>query len=296
MRARQIAVVCMCILLALSGGRTLTFGEAATQQLEVSIGTRIYCELIQQVESKKSLFQEGDKVRVRVWRDVLVDGQVVIPKGAPIDAHSSRLKTAKIAGVQGRLEISADAVRLGSGKEIPLSGGYGKEGRGNKVLSWTLFAVVAWPLIFITGKKAVLPPGTLFDAYTDAEFSVEVERPSALPVIHLAEVGEQPLAVEVLYEEIQGDKKAENLPLKITTCAVSRPDGFWIDRVNGEPMDPLPLAVVETRPDGDCNVTKALVGIKPLAKRFRKGINRFDVAYGTGDARVGRETMLDVQF
>ena len=40
-------------------------------------------------------------------------------------------------------------------------------GANHTALAVTLCALVAWPLIFIKGKKAELPPGTIFDAYTD---------------------------------------------------------------------------------------------------------------------------------
>ena len=118
----------------------------------VPIGTKIYCQLDQLVESKKKLYQVGDKVRVTVWRDVVIGGQVVIRRGTPVNTHISLLQKAKIAGRKGKLELSADEVRLGNGEEIPLVGGYGKQGKGRIALSVALFALVAWPLIFLTGK------------------------------------------------------------------------------------------------------------------------------------------------
>ena len=36
--------------------------------------------------------------------------------------------------------------------------------------------------------------------------------------------------------------------------------------------------------------------IKPLAKRFTKGINRFDVAYNMNGERVATEVVLNIQF
>ncbi|PJA41279.1 MAG: hypothetical protein CO182_06940, partial [Lysobacterales bacterium CG_4_9_14_3_um_filter_62_6] len=54
------------------------------------------------------------------------------------------------------------------GAEVLLDGGYDKSGKGNRALTWTLFAVVAIPLIFIKGKQAVLDPGTSSKASTDS--------------------------------------------------------------------------------------------------------------------------------
>jgi hypothetical protein len=238
----------------------------------------------------------GDKVRVHVWRDVVVGGEVVIPKGSPIDAHVSMLKTSKVAGKKGKLEISADAVRLGNGEEIPLSGGYGKQGRSNVALAVTLFALVAWPLIFIKGKKAVLEAGTLFDAYTDQEFVVEAETRGAVPKLNLATLVDSPLEAEVLYQELEGQEKIEALPMRLRVCGEIPASGFVVDRINRKPIgQPLRLETGEFEEDGDCSAARATVELKPLVKQFRKGINRFDVCHGSGEGRVATEVILDIQ-
>ena len=73
--------------------------------VKIPVGTKVYCELDQLVVSKKR-FAEGDKVRAHVLRDpVVVDGNVVIPRGAPVDTRIWKLKTNKIAGVKGKLEL-----------------------------------------------------------------------------------------------------------------------------------------------------------------------------------------------
>ena len=67
----------------------------------------IYGELVQEVTSKKKDFSEGDIVQVRVWRDVIIDGQVVVKAGSPMLAEISELKKAKFAGIKGKLKIRA---------------------------------------------------------------------------------------------------------------------------------------------------------------------------------------------
>jgi hypothetical protein len=264
--------------------------------MTVPLGTKIYCEMGQRVVSKKKEFQVGDKVRVHVWRDVVVDGEVVIPRGSPIDAQVSMLKTSKVAGVKGKLEISANSVRLSDGREIPLSGGYGKQGKSRMALSITLFALVAWPLIFIKGSKAELEPGTLFDAYTDQQFLVAVERRAAIPKLNLAGLVDSALEVEVLYQELEGKEKVEALPMRIKVCGEIPASGFLVDRVNGLPIDqPMRLNTGAFEPDGECQSARATVALKPLVKQFRKGINRFDVCYGGGEERVAAEVVLDIQ-
>ena len=56
------------------------------------------------------------------------------------------------------------------------------------------------------------------------------------------------------------------------------------------------MKVLESKTeDGDVTAI-CEVKIKPLAKHFQKGINRFEVAYFGGPERVGTEVVLDVQM
>jgi hypothetical protein len=143
---------------------TAVFAQTAI----IPTGTPVYGELDQQVVSKKKKFNVGDIVRAHAWRNVVVNGRVVIKAGAPMVLRVKHLKTAKIAGIKGDLDLEAISVRAADGSDIMLDGGYDKSGKGRKVLSITLFALVAWPLIFIKGKAARLPAGTVFDSAVQA--------------------------------------------------------------------------------------------------------------------------------
>ncbi len=293
---RVVAISCVLALVLVQVPPVWGASTRGGTEITVPIGTKVYCELDQRVVSKKKEFQVGDKIRVHVWRDVMVDGEIVVPAGSLVDAEVSRLKTSKIAGVKGKLELSANSVLLRDGREILLSGGYGKQGRGRVAVSVTLAALVAWPLIFIKGSKAELPPGTVFDAYTDQQFAVSVERPESIPTLHLANLVDAPLAVEVLYEELQGKKKVDALPMRVSVCSEVPASGLVIDRINGKPINhPMALSAGEFEPDGDCQAATATVPLKPLVKQFSKGINRFDVSYGAGESRVATEVILDIQ-
>ena len=70
-----------------------------TYAVTVPAGTVIYGELVQEVTSKKKDFSEGDIVQTRVWRDVVVDGQVVLEAGSPMLSEISELKKANFAGI-----------------------------------------------------------------------------------------------------------------------------------------------------------------------------------------------------
>jgi hypothetical protein len=252
----------------------------STYEVTVPNGTKVYCELDQRVESKTRGFQLGDKVQVRVWRDVVVNGEIVIPEGTPVDARVSMVKPAKETGRKAQLQISAEWIRLADGRHIPLTGGYGKQGGGKK-----------------GGKRAVLDPGTLFDAYTDQAIEIAVEGTRKTPVLDLAALGSRPMDVEVLYQEWDGDLEAKTLPVKIVVCDDLPSTPILIDRVNGFPIDrPLRIDVEDFETRGGCYAARGTVEIKPLMKLFRKGINRFQVSFSQGSGRIGTEVILDVQI
>jgi len=286
-------------------------GRTTTIEVEIPVGTKIYCEMGQYVESKKP-FKEDDRVRVHAWRDVIVDGHVVIPAGSPVDAHISLLKTNKVAGIKGKLEIAADGVTAVDGTFVPLRGGYGKQGKSNMALAITLAVVVLAPLIFIHGKKARLEPGALFDAYVDQVTTVEVEVPLEEtdstyrvdlggPRLDLSGLLEADLSARILYDELQAQEKPKFLPMEVTVCGVSKLPELEVDTINGVPAKKVlglkPREYQELVDDEDtCFQGTFTVKLKPLVKQFRQGINRFDVAYEKDGERISKELVLDVQI
>lgn len=296
-RMKRLLATGVAVSILLTAYQPPLWAEPGTNEITVPIGTKIYCELDQRVTSKKKEFQVGDRVRVRVWRDVIIDGQVVIPRGSPVDARISMLRKSKVAGRKGKLEISADAVRLADGRELPLSGGYGKQGKGKMGLSVTLFALVAWPLIFLKGKQAILDPGVLFDAYMDQEFRVAAQGSRPPSTLDLSGLGGPDLSVDVLYDELEGKKKVTDLPMFVHACGNPPPTDLLIDRINGSTADsPVSLSISTWEEKDDCFEARASAALKPLVKQFRKGINRFDVAFQAESGRVAVEVILDIQL
>ena len=286
-------------------------GPTTAVEVKIPVGTKIYCEMDQYVESKKP-FKEDDRVRAHVWKDVVVDGHVVIPAGTPINAHISMLKTNKVAGIKGKLEIAADGVTAVDGTFVPLAGGYGKQGKSNMALAITLAVVVLVPLIFIHGKKAKLEPGALFDAYTDQPVTVSVDVPVREadstyrvelggPRLDLSGLVGADLSARILYDELRAQEKPKFLPMEVTVCGVEELPELRIDTINGVPAKKnLEVKAKEfqelTDDDELCYQGTFTVKLKPLVKQFRQGINRFDIAYENDGERISQEVVLDVQI
>jgi len=175
--------------------------HAATSEVTIPSDTRVYVVTKEEVIGKKKFVQEGQPVSAMVWRDVVIDDRVVVQAGAPVLVRVDELKKAKVAGIRGQLSLGAYETTTVDGKRLQLAGGYNKKGKGRIALSASLAGLVLLPLIFIKGKAARLPVGTVFDAYSDEELAVAMEGP-AVPTVSLRGVLSA-FRVEVLYDKLE---------------------------------------------------------------------------------------------
>jgi len=266
-------------------------GTCIADVVPVPSGTRVFIELDQEVTSKRKHNQPGSFVRAHVWRDVVIDGRTVAETGAPVMVKIGEIKPAKVAGIKGEVELVALQVPAIDGTDLMLTGGYDQSGKSLMALSITLAVVVFVPLIFIKGKQAKLPPGTVFDATVLTPANVEV--PNSQPrKITLALV--KPLEVTVLYDVIeqQGDKKIDNLPLQIRTSGREIKTAR-VTHVNNAEISPIEIEIGDvSRTDADTYTATATVDLKALGKNFARGFNQFTVDVD-GETEV---VLLDIEL
>jgi hypothetical protein len=280
------------ILLAVQPGHV----SAGTMTKMLPEGTRVYFRLDQVVSGKRGDAEEGDLVQCSVWRDVDLQGIVLVKAGTRGTCKVQSVKHANIVGIKGKLVIAALDTKTTDGQPLQLTGGYNKEGKSRMALSISLGVVLLLPLAFITGSPAILPEGTIFDAYSGPDVPVTVQgEASNLPAISLGGLL-LPLTADVLLDDFMiPNAKPEVFKIHITKQG-ALPAQFVIDSVNGKAVDALPLAVTESRlVDGGADVI-ATISIKTLAKHFQKGINRFEVAYTENGERTAVETILNIQM
>jgi hypothetical protein len=272
-------------------------GSVHAAGIELPRDTRVYLATLENLVGKKGELEVGRLVRCEVWRDVVVNGQVVIAAGTPATARVDSLSYRKVAGIKGKMSLAALETQTIDRNPVSLAGGYNKEGTGRIALSASLSALVAWPLIFIPGKAAELPAATVFDAYTLQATTVSVAGGATEPPpISLGGGTPAGLSAELLYDKLQGQEKPRVFEFLIHAPTAASADGFVIDRINGEPTDPIALTVLSSSTaDGELTVT-ASASINDLIKRFKKGINTIEIAHGTGDARIAREVVVNIQI
>ncbi len=264
---------------------------AATVRL--STGTRVYVETKEDLIAKGDKVTQGQMVRAQVWRDVVVDGRILIEAGTPVIAKVDHVKRRQIAGVKGEMKIGAYETESIDGQTIQLSGGYHKEGKSRMALSITLGVLFILP-IFIPGKAAELPAGTIFDAYIDRSWHIDVGDTASARVVNLSFLGSD-IEAELLYDKLEEQEKPKYFEFEIIVPAEA-PREFVIDRINSETITPLKLKNISETVEDDEVIINAQIKIKTLVKKFEKGINSIEIAGSTGDERVSTKLIINIEI
>lgn len=279
-----------CVLLALT---ILVHGQVFAGTVVLPTETRIYIETMEELVAKGDRVTQGQLVASQVWRDVVIDGVVVVKAGTPVISRVDSVKRRQIAGVKGQMTIGAYETQSIDGQTIQLSGGYHKEGKSRMALSITLGVLLIIP-IFIPGQAAELPSGTIFDAYVEKDWNIATAGIPRVQTIDLSYL-ESDIEAELLYDKLAEEDKPKYFEFRITVPS-DAPREFVIDRVNSEEVKPLKLKILSAAEvDGEA-VINARVKIKTLVKKFDKGINFIEIANQGTPERVATRLMVDIEI
>jgi hypothetical protein len=271
----------------------LLHGQLFAGVINLPSDTRVYVETTEHLLAKGDQVKEGQPVNARVWRDIVVNGHVLIAAGTPVEAKVDFVKKRQIAGVKGQMTLGAYETRSTDGQTIQLSGGYHKDGKSRMALSITLGVLFILP-IFIPGKAAELPTGTVFDAYVDRNWDVDVRDAKPVQTVDLSYLSSD-IEAELLYDKLAAEEKPKYFEFQITVPS-GAPREFVIDRVNTEEIDPLKLKNLSESVDDDESIITAQIKIKTLVKKFAKGINSIEISSLDGDERVSTKLIIDIEI
>jgi len=115
-------------------------------------------------EINSKVVKQGDQVHFQIANDVLQDGTVVIPHGAPVIAEVTWRTGKGIGGKSAKFEVTFRSVTV-NGHAFNLKGKSLAEGRGN-----TVGALLGSMLI--TGRSAVMMPGEIVNGFTAEQITV----------------------------------------------------------------------------------------------------------------------------
>lgn len=159
--------------------------RGARREVTIPDGTPLLVELMSTISSNTA--KEGDVIDLMIVSPLVVNGVVVIEKGAPAKARIGHAKKAGFWGRAGRLSWTMMDVLLVDGNRTPirmekkLTG----ESKGGTVVTGAIItALVLWPATpfwgLKKGKDAVFPEGTHFHAFVHGDVVVML-KPDAAP-------------------------------------------------------------------------------------------------------------------
>lgn len=145
-----------------SGGTTVTIPE----------GTEFEVVTTEEISSKTAV--EGDPLTFKVAEDVVVNGQVVIPKDTIVKGSVAGAEKSGRMGKGGKLSIRVESTTTVDGQKLRLRASRGKTG-DDKTGTTVALTVLFGPLgLLKKGKDAKIKPGTRIKVYTDEEKVVRV--------------------------------------------------------------------------------------------------------------------------
>lgn len=137
-------------------------------------GTTINFETTSVIKSGSML--AGQLIDFRVTRDVIADGNVVVPAGSIAKGQVVRSEKAKGLGKPGFIEVQIKSVTAVDGQEIFLSSNnVSNEGDDKSTAAIVLGILVCILFLFKKGGEAEIPVGYNFNGMVASNTTVEIQ-------------------------------------------------------------------------------------------------------------------------
>lgn len=171
MKKLTSSIVILC-LTACSSMFTLANPSVSAVKVIIPDGTEISAVTVETISSKTA--HEDDPINFKVDEDVVIDGQIVIAKGAIIKGVVSNAKKSGFFGKGGELNVRLESTTTVDNQKLKVRASKGKEG-DSKTGTTVALVVLFGPLGFLKkGKNAEIKEGTKIKVFTDEEKTVNV--------------------------------------------------------------------------------------------------------------------------
>ena len=144
-------------------------------------GTAVKLRLAENLSSEKN--KTGDQVPFEVVDEVVVDGVVVVPKGAQAIATVTNASPKKSMGRGGKLDVNVDSMRLVDGEKVQLRAVQENKGGGHvgamtgAIVATSIVFFPAAPLfLFIHGKPVEISKGTVVTAFVEGDMHLDMAK------------------------------------------------------------------------------------------------------------------------
>ena len=135
---------------------------------------------LHEITTEDKASKVGDRPRMEVAENVVVDGVTVIPKGTPVTGELTAVRNKGMWGKSGKLEGRVLNLSL-NGRTVRMSGAF--DDKGVTGTAAVVGAVLLVPIVgfFVTGTSARIPAGGQISAYVDEDIVFNVT-PTAVPL------------------------------------------------------------------------------------------------------------------
>jgi len=148
-------------------------------------GSQIRVQFLHEITTEDKASKVGDRPRLEVAENVVIDGVTVVPKGTPVVGELTAVRNKGMWGKSGKIEGRVLNMSL-NGRTIRMSGAFddkGVTGTAGVVAAVALVPVVGF---FVTGTSARIPAGGQISAYVDEDIVFTVKPASAPAPLEVA--------------------------------------------------------------------------------------------------------------
>lgn len=150
------------------------FGFSQTSKTKIEEGTIILLKSLSIISSNTSM--DGESIDFYCAENVVVDNKVIIKKNSKVTGKVESSEKSRSLGKEGSLKIIFNYITAIDGQNIPISGVYNYVRGDNKSGNAVGLSFVFSPLfLFLKGKEAVIPIGSLIEVYTTKEIDIQAQ-------------------------------------------------------------------------------------------------------------------------
>ncbi len=155
-------------------------------------GAQVRVSFLHEITTEDKASKVGDRPRLEVAENIVVDGIIVVPKGTPVTGELTAVRNKGMWGKSGKVEGRVLNMSL-NGRTIRMSGAF--DDKGVTGTAGVVGAIALVPLVgfFVTGTSARIPAGGQISAYLDEDIVFTVAPAAAPTPIEVA----APVAAEV---------------------------------------------------------------------------------------------------
>ena len=141
---------------------------------KIEEGTIIIVKSMSNITSKTNI--DGEFINFVCAEDIYINNILIIKKNIKVGARIEISDKAKGLGKEGTLKIIFNYITAVDGQNIPISGVYNYVKGENKSGTAVGLSFVLSPLfLFLKGKEANIPIGSLIEVYTTQEINIQAQ-------------------------------------------------------------------------------------------------------------------------